>query len=161
MAVFQTLNHCNPQVTKVSLYAYAWCHYEGENKKAKKNFYRTQNWSWFGLTSRLFFFFSRRIFRVIPKESLSYNSVHSENLPYKTNRKSLRNSPEWCSNICKKPKLEKWSDSHSVMSDSLWLHGLYSPWNSLGQNTGGDGLFLLHRQIREGPSKSMEDTTWP
>ena len=25
---------------------------------------------------------------------------------------------------------------HSVMSDSLWPHELYSPWNSLGQNTG-------------------------
>ena len=28
------------------------------------------------------------------------------------------------------------SESHSVMSDSLWPHGLYSPWNSPGQNTG-------------------------
>ena len=25
----------------------------------------------------------------------------------------------------------KWSESHSVMSDSLWPCGLYSPWNSL------------------------------
>ena len=25
----------------------------------------------------------------------------------------------------------KWSESLSVMSDSLWPHGLYSPWNSL------------------------------
>ena len=25
---------------------------------------------------------------------------------------------------------------HSVVSDSLWPHGLYSPWNSPGQNTG-------------------------
>ena len=31
----------------------------------------------------------------------------------------------------------KWrSESPSVMSDSLQPHGLYSPWNSLGQNTG-------------------------
>ena len=30
----------------------------------------------------------------------------------------------------------KWSESLSVMYDSLWPHGLYSPWNSLGQNTG-------------------------
>ena len=29
------------------------------------------------------------------------------------------------------------------MSDSLWLHGLYSPWNSTGQNTGEDSLSLL------------------
>ena len=27
------------------------------------------------------------------------------------------------------------SESRSVMSDSLWLRGLYSPWNSPGQNT--------------------------
>ena len=25
------------------------------------------------------------------------------------------------------------SESHSVVSDPLWLHGLYSPWNSPGQ----------------------------
>ena len=35
------------------------------------------------------------------------------------------------------------SESHSVVSDSLWLHGLYSPWNSPGQDTGVGSLFLL------------------
>ena len=30
-----------------------------------------------------------------------------------------------------------------VMSNSLQPHGLYSPWNSLGQNTGVGSLFLL------------------
>ena len=35
------------------------------------------------------------------------------------------------------------SESHSVMSDSLRPHGPYSPWNSLGQNTGVGSLFLL------------------
>ena len=34
-------------------------------------------------------------------------------------------------------------ESHSVMSDSLRPHGLYSPWNSPGQNTGVGGLSLL------------------
>ena len=29
------------------------------------------------------------------------------------------------------------------MSDCLWPHGLYSPWNSPGQNTGVDSLSLL------------------
>ena len=29
------------------------------------------------------------------------------------------------------------------MSDSLWPHGLYSPWNSPGQNTGVSSLSLL------------------
>ena len=31
----------------------------------------------------------------------------------------------------------------SVMSDYLWPHGLYSPWNSPGQNTGVGSLCLL------------------
>ena len=37
----------------------------------------------------------------------------------------------------------KWSESGSVGSDSLWLHGLYSPWNSPGQNTGVGSHSLL------------------
>ena len=35
------------------------------------------------------------------------------------------------------------SESCSVVSNSLWPRGLYSPWNSLGQNTGLGGLSLL------------------
>ena len=35
------------------------------------------------------------------------------------------------------------NESHSVMSDFLQPHGLYSPWNSPGQNTGVGSLFLL------------------
>ena len=35
------------------------------------------------------------------------------------------------------------SESHSVTSDSLRPHGLHSPWNSPGQNTGVCSLFLL------------------
>ena len=31
----------------------------------------------------------------------------------------------------------------SVVSDSLWPHGMYSPWNSPGQNTGVGSLSLL------------------
>ena len=34
-------------------------------------------------------------------------------------------------------------ESHSVMSNSLRPHGLHSPWNSLGQNTGVGSLSLL------------------
>ena len=34
-------------------------------------------------------------------------------------------------------------ESRSVMSDSLQPHGLYSPWTSLGQNTGVGSLSLL------------------
>ena len=38
---------------------------------------------------------------------------------------------------------ESESESHSVVSDSLWPHGLYSPWNSPGQNTGVGSFSLL------------------
>ena len=37
----------------------------------------------------------------------------------------------------------KKNESRSVMSDSLWPHGLYSPWNAPGQNTGVGSLSLL------------------
>ena len=37
------------------------------------------------------------------------------------------------------------SESRSVLSDSLWAHGLYSPWNSLGQNTGVVVAFSFSR----------------
>ena len=38
----------------------------------------------------------------------------------------------------------KWkSENGSVMSDSLRPHGLYSSWNSLGQNTGVGSFYLL------------------
>ena len=36
-----------------------------------------------------------------------------------------------------------WSESCSVVSDSLWPHGLYSSWNSPGQNTRVGSLSLL------------------
>ena len=35
------------------------------------------------------------------------------------------------------------SESHPVMSNSLRPHGLYSPWNSTGQNAGVGSLSLL------------------
>ena len=42
---------------------------------------------------------------------------------------------EWCNNL--------WSESCSVVSDSLQPHGLYSPWNFPGQNTEVGSLSLL------------------
>ena len=39
----------------------------------------------------------------------------------------------------------KWSESLSVVSDSLGPHGLYSPWNYPGQNTGVGSLSFLQR----------------
>ena len=41
------------------------------------------------------------------------------------------------------PNFENESESHSVMSDSLWPHVLYSPWNSPGQSTGVGSLSFL------------------
>ena len=40
-------------------------------------------------------------------------------------------------------QIESESVSHSVVSNSLWHHSLYSPWNSPGQNTGVGSLSLL------------------
>ena len=39
--------------------------------------------------------------------------------------------------------LVKWSESHSVLSDSLWFHGLFGPWNSPGHNDGMGSLSFL------------------
>ena len=39
-------------------------------------------------------------------------------------------------------KLAHECESRSVVSDSLWPHGLYSPWNSPDQNTGVGSLSL-------------------
>ena len=39
--------------------------------------------------------------------------------------------------------LEKWSESCSVVSNCLWPHRLYSPWNYPGQNTAVGSLSLL------------------
>ena len=41
------------------------------------------------------------------------------------------------------PNHWKESESRSVMSNSLQPHGLYSPWNSPGQNTGVGNFSLL------------------
>ena len=40
-----------------------------------------------------------------------------------------------------------WSESHSVVSNSLWPHRLYSPWNSPSHNTGVGSLSLLQGVI--------------
>ena len=45
--------------------------------------------------------------------------------------------------LCRENYFKDKSESHSVVSDSFRPHGLYSPWNSLGQNTGVGSLSLL------------------
>ena len=42
-------------------------------------------------------------------------------------------------------EVESESERRLVMSDSLPPRGLYSPWNSLGQNTGGGSLSFLQQ----------------
>ena len=52
--------------------------------------------------------------------------------------------PEQKVNIIPEWRRGEWvSESHLVMSDSLQSHGLYSPWNSPGQNTGVGSLSHL------------------
>ena len=59
-------------------------------------------------------------------------SLHVYSLPTEPQGKPLKNS-SW--------HVE--SESCSVMSDSFQPHGLHSPWNSLGQNTGVGSFSLL------------------
>ena len=63
----------------------------------------------------------------------------------KTRYKGIKlDLPSWL-HICmnKLRERESVSESHSVVSTSLRPHGLYSPWNSPGQNTGVGSCFLL------------------
>ena len=39
--------------------------------------------------------------------------------------------------------MDEWSESRSIVLDSLRPHRLYSPWNSPGQDTGVGSLSLL------------------
>ena len=49
------------------------------------------------------------------------------------------------------PDNQSESENHSVVSDSLQPHGLYSPWNSPGQSTGVGSHSLLrgYSQLRD------------
>ena len=50
------------------------------------------------------------------------------------------------------------SESCSVVSNSLWPHGLHSPWNSPSQNTGVGSLSLLQLHQKEG--RKSRERTW-
>ena len=53
------------------------------------------------------------------------------------------------------------SESHSVMSDSLWTNGLYNPWNSPGQNTGLGSLSLLQGILpTQGSNPGLPHCRW-
>ena len=56
---------------------------------------------------------------------------------------------------------ESESESRSVVSDSLWPNGLYSPWNSLGQNTGVGSLSLLQGIFwTQGSNPGLPHSRW-
>ena len=55
----------------------------------------------------------------------------------------------------------KQSESHSVMSDSLWPCGLCIPWSSPGQNTGVGSLFLLQGTLLiQGLNQGLQHCRW-
>ena len=56
----------------------------------------------------------------------------------------------------------KWSESCSVMSNSLQPRGLYSPWNSPGQNTGVGIVFPFSREIfpTQGSNPGLPHCRW-
>ena len=58
----------------------------------------------------------------------------------------------WFSNI-----YSIYGESLSVVSNSLRTHGLYSPWNSPGQNTGVGSLPLLQRIF---PTQGSNSGVW-
>ena len=55
----------------------------------------------------------------------------------------------------------KESENHSVVSDSLTPHGLFSPWNCAGQNIGGGSLSLLEGIFRtQGSNSGLPYCRW-
>ena len=53
------------------------------------------------------------------------------------------------------------SESHSTVSDSLWPHALYGPWNSLGQNTGVGSLSFLQGILpTQGSNTGLPQWRW-
>ena len=51
----------------------------------------------------------------------------------------------WSASAWSRVSMLKTKTSCSLLSDSLWPQGVYSPWDSPGQNTGVGSLFLLWR----------------
>ena len=83
-------------------------------------------------------------------------------LPHSSNIWS--NNLNYCNNFPAFLKV-KWSENHSDVSSTLWPPGLYSPWDSPGQNTGVGSLYLLQRNIPNPGirpmSPSLQADSWP
>ena len=67
----------------------------------------------------------------LEEEMVTHSSILAERIPWTEEPGELQTERKWKSESC------------SFMSDSLQPHGLYSPWNSPGQNPGVGSLFLL------------------
>ena len=86
------------------------------------------------------------------------------NISYQVTKET--NASQWKKSIWKDYTLyDSESESCSVMSDSLQLHGLYSPWNSQGQNTGvGNFLFPSPEDLPnpgiEARSPTLQEPAW-
>ena len=52
------------------------------------------------------------------------------------------------------------SGSCSLLSDSLWPHGLYSPWNSPGQNTGVGSLLVFLFSRGSSQPRDQTQASW-
>ena len=57
--------------------------------------------------------------------------------------------------------LESGNESRSVVFNSLRCHGLYSPWNAPGQNTGVSSLSLLQRIFSTQGSLALQADSLP
>ena len=73
------------------------------------------------------------------------SEIISSNLIFKNNLHFHMKKSEAHLNKRSYDLMTQTSQSHSVMSDSLWPHGLYSPRNSPGQNTGVGIAFPFSR----------------
>ena len=69
--------------------------------------------------------------RLVPWEVWQKKSISAMHLPLAGGRSNFSHV------------LGRWSESPSVVSNSLRPHGLYSPWNSPGQNAGVGSLSFL------------------
>ena len=77
-------------------------------------------------------------------ESAKYNNI----LPYQPPRYAMKIYQHSGKVLSRKVRdykhlSESEGESHSLVSDSLWPHGMYSSWNSPVQNTGVGSLSLL------------------
>ena len=103
----------------------------------------TSHWVWEPLWKKTIQFSELWGFRNIGKrfESLLYGL--SKHIPWKCKVGDTLKPEDFVKVLWIRHHLSYVCESCSVESDSLWHHGLYSPWNSPGQNTGVGILSLL------------------